>query len=230
MDKIFAVVAAAGSGRRLGSETPKQYLLLAGKPLLVHSLAVLDSHPNIDGIVLVVAAGWEQETRRITEKYGIAKLRTVVSGGLQRQESVYKGLLAVPENADIVLIHDAARPFITADLITCMIAAARRTGAATLAIPVKDTIKIAGSNGLVQQSPKRSSLVAVQTPQSFARKAILQAHRKAIEDGFEGTDDAMLVERLGLPVELVTGDEQNIKITTRLDFKLAELLLANKRR
>lgn len=226
MEDIYVVVTAAGSGRRLGTETPKQYLSLAGKPLLVHSLELLNSHDEISGIILVVAAGWEEEGRFLARKYGITKLVAVVTGGAKRQESVYQGLLAVPENAAIVLIHDAARPFLSSELVSRMIAAARRTGAAVPAIQLKDTVKVADPSGLVQESLERSRLVAVQTPQSFIMQVILPAHKKAVEDGFTGTDDAMLVERLGLPVELVPGEERNIKITTLMDLKLAELLQA----
>lgn len=225
MNKIYAVLAAAGKGRRLETEIPKQYLLLAGKPLLAHSLLVLDRHFEVDGLVLVVGAGWEDEGRCLAAEIGVRKLTAVVTGGRERQESVYRGLLAVPEQAGTVLIHDAARPLITDALISRMIAAALRTGAAVPAIPVKDTVKVADSKGLVQESLERSCLVAVQTPQAFARKVILSAHMKAVQDKFQGTDDAMLVERLGLPVEVVAGDERNLKITTKLDLKLAELLM-----
>ena len=224
MNKIYAVLAAAGKGRRLETEIPKQYLLLAGKPLLAHSLLVLDRHFEVDGLVLVVGAGWEDEGRCLAAEIGVRKLTAVVTGGRERQESVYRGLLAVPDQAGTVQIHDAARPLITDALISRMIAAALRTGAAVPAIPVKDTVKVADSKGLVQESLERSCLVAVQTPQAFARKVFV-AHMKAVQDKFQRTDDAMLVERLGLPVEVVAGDERNLKITTKLDLKLAELLM-----
>jgi 2-C-methyl-D-erythritol 4-phosphate cytidylyltransferase len=223
--KTYAIVTAAGSGRRLGSKIPKQYLSLAGKPLVVYSLETLNNYSKIDGIVLVVGAGWEDTGYRLKDQYEITKLTAVVTGGSTRQASVYRGLQALPENTEIVLIHDAARPFITGELIGQMVAAARRTGAAAPALPVKDTIKVADSNGLVHSSPDRSCLFAVQTPQSFVCSIILEAHEKAAKEGFTGTDDAMLVEWMSLPVELVVGDEQNIKITTSLDLKLAELLV-----
>ena len=203
MEKTYTVVAAAGSGRRLGSEIPKQYLPLDRKPLLVHSLAALNCHQQIDGIVLVVGPGWEEDAHELTHRYGITKLTAVVTGGLERQESVYKGLLAIPPEGTIVLIHDAARPFLTANLISHMIAAARGTGAAVPALPLKDTIKVVGPGALVQETLDRNRLVAVQTPQSFKREIIIRAHEKAAAEGFVGTDDAMLVERMGLPVELV---------------------------
>ncbi|NLG87287.1 MAG: 2-C-methyl-D-erythritol 4-phosphate cytidylyltransferase [Firmicutes bacterium] len=225
MEGVYAVVAAAGSGRRLGSETPKQYLPLAGKPLVVHSLAVLNAHQRVGGIVLVVGSGWEENGYKLARQYEITKLMSVVTGGLERQESVYRGLLAIPPEGEIVLIHDAARPFLTSDLISRMISAACRTGAAVPTVAVKDTIKVAGPGGLVNETLARNQLVAVQTPQSFKREIIIKAHEKAATEGFVGTDDAMLVERMGLPVELVPGDDKNIKITTPLDLKWARLLL-----
>lgn len=225
VQETYAVVVAAGSGRRLGSEVPKQYLPLAGKPLLIHSLVSLNSHSQVDAIVLVVGPGWEERGRQLAHKYKINKLTTVITGGQQRQQSVYRGLLAVPNHGKIVLIHDGARPFLAADLISRMITAARRTGAAVPVIPVKDTVKVIGPGGFIKETLDRSQLVAAQTPQSFLRDVIIKAHQDAAAERFAGTDDAMLVEKMGLPVEMVPGDENNIKITTPLDLQWAKLML-----
>ena len=148
-----------------------------------------------------------------------------MTGGAERQESVYRGLLAVPEQAQLVLIHDAARPLVTEALISRVIKAARRTGAVVPGVPLKDTIKQIDEDCLVAKSLPRDRLVAVQTPQAFRHRLILKAHAKAAVDQFRATDDAMLVEQLGLPVETVLGDECNFKITTGLDLELARLLL-----
>ncbi|MDK2784477.1 MAG: 2-C-methyl-D-erythritol 4-phosphate cytidylyltransferase [Bacillota bacterium] len=223
--KVYALIPAAGSGRRMGSETKKQFLLLGGRPLFLHCLEVFAHHPEVTGIVLVVSPGDEERAARLVAEYGLdKKVEKIIPGGAERQDSVRLGLAALPQDTDFVLIHDAARPFLTPDLIERTLAAARRTGAAVAAVPVKDTIKVAGPNRLVERTLKRSTLWAIGTPQTFAYGLILEAHRRAHEDRFIGTDDAVLVERLGRPVELVPASDTNIKITTPTDLLLAECL------
>lgn len=230
MEKVYAVVPAAGAGRRMGGNTRKQFLVLKGKPLFVHCLEVLDGHPEVRGIVLVVTPSEEETSRRLVAAANLSKITAIVSGGSERQHSVRLGLEAVPPGTDYVLIHDAARPLLTPDLVSRTLAAARRTGAAVAAVPVKDTIKVATSGGRVARTLERSTLWATQTPQAFAFPLIYEAHRRAYTEGFTGTDDAVLVERIGLPVEIVPGDDGNIKITTPADFLLAECLLQEKGR
>ncbi|MDK2928257.1 MAG: 2-C-methyl-D-erythritol 4-phosphate cytidylyltransferase [Bacillota bacterium] len=226
MTKVYAVVPAAGSGRRMGAETKKQFLLLGGRPLFLRCLEAFAAHPAVDGTYLVVAPGDEEQVARLIRAHGIAKVRGIVPGGRERQDSVRLGLEALPAATDYVLIHDAARPFLTLELIERTLAAAQRTGAAAAAVPVKDTIKVAGPSLLVEKTLERRLLWAMQTPQTFAYGLILKAHRQAHADGFIGTDDAVLVERLGHPVELVPASDGNIKITTPTDLLLAECLLA----
>ncbi|MDI3538576.1 MAG: 2-C-methyl-D-erythritol 4-phosphate cytidylyltransferase [Bacillota bacterium] len=226
--KVYALVPAAGSGRRMGSETKKQFLLLGGRPLFLHCLAVFAHHPQVTGIVLVVSPGDEETAARLVAEYGLdKKVEKIIPGGSERQDSVRLGLAALPEDTDFVLIHDAARPFLTPDLIDRTLSAAVRTGAAVAAAPVKDTIKVAAPNRLVERTLERSTLWSVATPQTFSYRLILEAHRRAQEDGFTGTDDAVLVERLGRPVELVPASDTNIKVTTPTDLLLAECLLGS---
>jgi 2-C-methyl-D-erythritol 4-phosphate cytidylyltransferase len=228
MSQVYVVLAAAGKGRRLEAVKPKQYLPLRGKPILAYSLLAFERHPGIDGLILVVGAGWEQNARRLAEKMNLGKLTAIVTGGARRQESVYRGLLAVPKEAKIVLIHDAARPLVKQDLISRLIAAGERTGAAVPHVPLNDTVKLMGQNCLIERTLERNRLLAAQTPQAFNSTLILEAHEKARADNFIGTDDAVLVERLGLPVEAVSGQVSNFKITTEMDYRLAQLLMESK--
>ncbi|NLY51254.1 MAG: 2-C-methyl-D-erythritol 4-phosphate cytidylyltransferase, partial [Firmicutes bacterium] len=199
MVKAVALVPAAGAGRRMGSETRKQYLMLGGRPLIVHCLQVFQEHPLVTSVVLVVAPGEEDRTRGLVTEWQLTKIDAIVPGGGERQESVRLGLKALPPDADFVLIHDAARPFIDGEMITASLAAALRSGAAVVAVPVKDTIKLVRQGCQVETTLDRNTLWAAQTPQAFACDLIRKAHQQAVTDGFMGTDDASLVERLGYP-------------------------------
>mgnify|MGYP001037945471 CR=1 FL=1 len=228
--KTGAVIVAAGQGSLMRTAVSKQYLLLAGKPILVHTLLKFQAHPNIDMITVVVPAGDEQHVRELADHYGCGKVRHIVSGGSERQHSVARGLETLRNKAELVLVHDAVRPFVTGEMITAAREAAAADGAAVLAVPVKDTIKIARADGTVESTPERRSLWAVQTPQAFRLSLLLNAYEQAERDGFIGTDDAMLVERLGHPVKIVHGDYANIKITTPEDLDWAEQVMTNRLR
>ncbi|MFO7295383.1 MAG: 2-C-methyl-D-erythritol 4-phosphate cytidylyltransferase [Caldicoprobacter sp.] len=225
----YAIVVAAGQGKRMGTDVSKQYLLLDDKPVVVHALRAFDEQPAIEAIVLVVAPSDVKRVKdSIVSEYEFKKPVLVVEGGQERQQSVYNGLKALGElgDVDIVVIHDGVRPFVTEQMIQDSILAADRYGAAVVGVPVKDTIKKVDDEQFVICTPQRSQLWLVQTPQAFKYRLIWEAHEKAVQDGFCGTDDAVLVERLGHPVKMVMGSYCNIKITTREDLILAREFMA----
>ena len=219
MKTVTAIIVAAGRGQRFGSA--KQFVMLKGLPLVYWSLERFEKHPEVDDIVLVVPAEEEKET--FLKRY--KKLKAVVAGGKERQDSVRQGFLQVkPGDAEIVLIHDGVRPLVSEGLITRVIRAAREKGAAVPGLMVEDTIKEARAGDVIR-TPDRQSLFRVQTPQGFSYSALKEALDRATQDQFYGTDEATLVERLGGRVGLVEGDPRNIKITNPLDLKVAEALL-----
>ena len=224
--RIVALIPAAGQGRRLGAAVAKQYLSLGGTPILVRTLRVFEENPLVNGIVLAVQPGRQDRLQDdFLRSYPCHKLLRVVAGGAGRQESVARALEAVPAGAELVVIHDGVRPLLGQELLSAVIEAARRSGAALAAVPVRDTVKQV-EGGLVRATLDRSSVWLVQTPQAFSADLIRRAHEKAASDGIQGTDDAALVERLGIPVEVVTGSEENIKVTTPADLIFAEAILA----
>ncbi|MCL6479179.1 MAG: 2-C-methyl-D-erythritol 4-phosphate cytidylyltransferase [Peptococcaceae bacterium] len=224
MARVYAVVAAAGQSTRMGG-ADKQMLPLAGIPVLVRSLQALEKVPQVEGIVLVVPPDKLQQFREITVKWNIKKTTAVVPGGVNRQQSVLFGLLAVPFECAVVLVHDGARPLVTVKEIEDLIPAAVEYGAATLAVPVKDTVKEAGPDGFVVRTPDRKNLWLTLTPQGFCFDVLMQAHRLAADRRAVYTDDASLVEALGHRVKIVRGSYSNIKITTAEDLQVAEALL-----
>lgn len=225
--KTAAVIVAAGKGSRMHSEIPKQYLPLAGKPVLCYSVEMFQ-RVGAERIVVVVSPGEIEHCRsKILEPFDLADV-VLTEGGKERHDSVYQGLLAA-EGCDYVWIHDGARPLVTEEILRRTLKAAIAEQACVAAVPVKDTIKEADEAGFVAGTPERSRLWAVQTPQTFAYDTIRAAHEARIRDGEGGipvTDDGMLVERyLHLPVKLVEGSYRNLKITTEEDMILAEALL-----
>lgn len=225
MARNGVVVVAAGKGTRMGTSESKQYLPLRGKPILVHTLERFQRMPQIESIVLVTGSGDIERCAAYVEQYSLTKVVAVMAGGEERQHSVRIGLERLPAGLDVVAVHDAVRPFVTqARTVECL-DKAYEAGGAVLAVPVKDTIKVVDSSGRIRSTPERKSLWAVQTPQAFRLDLLRQAHMQAERDGFVGTDDAMLVERLGHPVHVVEGDYTNIKITTPDDLLWAERLL-----
>ena len=217
------MVAAAGNSTRMG--TPKQQILLDGQPVLLRTLSVLQQTDAVDEILLIARECDRAAFTALAADNGITKLRTVVTGGDSRQASVANGLAALPAGATLVGIHDGARPLVQAETVTAVIEAAARVGAAAAAIPVKDTLKRADADGLVSGTPDRAGLWRVQTPQVFARQPFCDAMRAALADGVDLTDDCQLMERAGIPVQLVPGAETNLKLTTPEDVPLAEAIL-----
>lgn len=229
--KIAAVIPAAGSGARLGSSESKPFLLLSDKPLLIHTLQKFQDCPEVEEVVLVVRAADINRAQALAGEYRLGKVVGIVEGGQRRQDSVYCGLKKLDgRGVALVLIHDAVRPFLSAAKIYEVIKAAREHGAALLAIQPKDTIKLSNGTSFIETTLDRTKLWAVQTPQCFAMDLLVRAHERALEDGFVGTDDASLVERLGVRVRIVEGSYDNIKITTQQDLELAEIILRRQTR
>jgi 2-C-methyl-D-erythritol 4-phosphate cytidylyltransferase len=212
----------------MGARRPKQYLRLGAAPILVATLRALGRARSLRGIVVAVPAAQVTATRRLLSRARVPKVLDVVAGGADRQESVWRGLQRVPDDARIVIVHDAVRPFITAELVE-RVRVAAAGGAATCGMPVRATVKRV-ADGAVAATVERAGLWLTQTPQAFTRALLWEAHDKARRDGFAGTDDAVLVERLGMPVAMVTGLAQNLKITTPEDLRTARAWVRPRRR
>lgn len=228
--RVAAIIPAAGSGRRMGRSTPKQFLLLDDIPVLVYTLKVFESSPLIDEICLVVPPGMEDRCRiELLEAYGLKKVGRVISGGETRQASVYQGLLKIPSGMDRVVVHDGVRPFLSEALLRRVLEAATEEVGAIAAMPLKETPKQVREDGTVLSTPDRARLYLAQTPQVFPRKVLMEAYQKAYADGVVSTDDSALVERLGFPVRIVAGAWDNIKITTAEDLHLAGKILELRR-
>lgn len=228
MSGTSAVIPAAGRGERFGRGSNKVFALAKGKPLLAYTLDAFEQCAEIDEIIIVAAEPEIEDIRSIAESFKISKMKAVVAGGSHRQDSVQRGIAAVSDASDIVAIHDGARPLISQDTIKATISAARELGAAVAAVPVIDTIKSADLDGIVASTLDRSSLWAIQTPQTFQKSLLLSAYEQAKSDGFYATDDAALVEHLGHPVKLIMGAYDNIKVTTPQDLDFVETRLGGK--
>lgn len=220
--KTIALIAAAGQGRRMGAELNKQYLPLLDRPVLAHTLRVFEEHPLIDALVVVVAQDEVKLCQKeVVQAFGFNKVLKIVVGGAERQDSVYQGLISLPEECEMVVVHDGARPLITPQIISDVIKDAQSSKASLVAVPVKDTIKKVDPEGYVAETLKREELFSAQTPQVFSKDLLLWAYRKALAQGVIATDDASLVERLGVRVGVVLGSYENIKLTTPEDLELA---------
>lgn len=215
MRDVAVLIPAGGVGARLGRSTPKQFLNVGGETILTATVRHFRRHPGLAAIVVAAPAAHIARARRLLGR-GI----TVVAGGPTRQDSVRLALEATPHGVRVILVHDAVRPFITRALIDAVLAAARADGAAICALPVAETVKRV-RDGVVEATVERAGLWTVQTPQAFRAEILREAHDKARRDGVAGTDDAMLVERLGHRVRVVPGLAANVKITTLDDLRRA---------
>ena len=225
--KVTALIPAAGMGKRMGAGVNKQYLMLNEKPIVAHTLTVFENAPFVDDIYLIIPEPEIPYCReQVVERYGFTKVRRIVPGGAERQNSVLNGLRAMADarDDDLVLIHDGVRPFVPVQVLERALETARVHDGALVAVPAKDTIKIV-TDGIIRETPPRENLWLAQTPQAFRYGVIRAAHETAEAEGFLGTDDAMLLERLGKDVHVVLGDYRNIKITTPEDLILAEAFL-----
>lgn len=222
--KLQVILVAAGSGSRLKVSKPKPLVLLKGKPLVEHSLAVFQASRSVNSIVLVVHSDFINDFRKLVEKRNFKKVGMIVAGGETRSDSVGHGLSCVDGDTDVVMVHDAARPFVTEDMIMRSVQAMGKDKAAIVAVPAKSTIKKVDPKNLhVLETLPRDTLWEVQTPQTFRRDILVKAH--ASELCCDPTDDAMLVEKMGVKVKVVMGDYRNIKVTTKEDLVLAKVLL-----
>lgn len=216
-----AVVVAAGQSRRMGED--KLFLTVGGCPVLALTLSALERSPDVQEIVLVTTPERVDDVEKLRLGYRLTKLRRVVFGGETRTVSARNGVLAVSERANIICIHDAARPFVTEAVIAGAVRGAELYLAAAPAVPVKDTVKLA-RDGAVESTPERERLFAVQTPQAFRAELIKAALTAAVEAGVSYSDDCAAVEAIGATVHLTEGDEENIKLTTPFDLALAEAI------
>lgn len=223
---VSAIIPAAGKGQRFGSPINKQFVDLGGRPLLYHTIRAFQLSEIVDEIVLVVPEAWLSEISQIfIEQFQFSKISQIVAGGKERFESVARGLGQINSLAEIVLVHDGVRPFVSTEIIFDSVKACKKYGAVAVAVPVKDTIKEV-SDGVVKQTLDRSGLWSIQTPQVFRVDLLRKAYSMLPELTQSITDDAMLVEALSYPVQIIMGDYRNIKITSPDDLPLAEFFLS----
>ncbi len=222
---MHLLIPAAGMGRRMGSDRNKLLLNLLGKPLLAWSLIAAEASQSIQWVGLIGQPEDWPDWQIVLAELSMTKPLQFIPGGATRQESVYNGLQALPPEAEKVLIHDGARCLVTTELIDRCAEALTHCPGLIAAVPVKDTIKVVNQAGLVQSTPERSQLWAAQTPQGFEVKKLKQCHEAGRRQGLAVTDDAALFEKFNLPVQIVLGEETNLKLTTPADLAIAELIL-----
>jgi len=220
-----AVIVAAGKGKRMGTDISKQFLPLCGKEILTHTVEVFEKADRIRDIVLVTGTDSLQDVQDMVWEYGWQKVISVVAGGKERQDSVWNGLQAISEDTEIVLIHDGVRPFVTEEILDLSIETAVEMGGCAAGVPAKDTIKVCNSENIAVDTPDRSTLWQIQTPQTFRKELIVKAYEQAKAEGFVGTDDASLAENSGYSVKVIMGSYRNIKITTKEDLLIGEAFL-----
>ena len=224
--RVGVIIAAGGKGRRLGGGVPKQFRRMGGIPIIERTMRLFQEHPGVHEIVIVAPPRYRNKVVGIARRAKCSKVTRVVSGGAERQHSVWNGMNAFLAVPDILLVHDAVRPLVSVAIVTGVIQEAARHKAAVAAVRVKDTIKVEQPKGFVSSTLDRDRLRAVQTPQGFRVEVIREAHLRAKRSRYIGTDEASLVERfLGIPVRVVEGDYRNLKITTKEDLEMAEFLL-----
>ncbi len=223
----YAIIVSAGKGVRMNRTIPKQYLLLQGRPVLCHTVMAFSKCPEVDKIVLVVPEKDIQYCReQILSGLRIDTPVKVLAGGKRRQDSVFNGILSIDDRDAIVVIHDGVRPLIRPEMISRCINKAKISGACILGVPLQDTLKTVDCDSLIQTTINRESLWTAQTPQAFHYQLIRDAHEAAAKAGVEATDDAALLERMGLSVNIVLSTGNNLKITTNDDLLLADALLS----
>jgi 2-C-methyl-D-erythritol 4-phosphate cytidylyltransferase len=223
MSKVTALIPAAGIGKRMGKAMAKQFLPLGDKPMLAHTLLTFQRSSDIDEIIPILSEE-DMETclREVIEAFHITKVKTLVVGGKERQDSVYNGIRRLEKDTSVIVVHDGVRPFVTQEMIHECVEAARKGECVAVGVPLKDTIKEVDDRGIVRQTLERSRLWAIQTPQAFPAKVLRMAYDESSRNNLFGTDDATLVERAGRKVRVLMGSYENIKITTPEDLILAE--------
>ncbi|MGH2568573.1 MAG: 2-C-methyl-D-erythritol 4-phosphate cytidylyltransferase [Bacteroidota bacterium] len=224
--KISVVVPAAGMGSRLGGSVKKQFALLKNKPVLAYTLQRFEQCADVDEIAVAVPEESIVDTEKLVKQYRLHKVHRIVAGGAKRQDSVFRALSRLAlKDADIVLVHDGVRPFIEPKRISHLVRVCREHDAAVLAVQPKDTIRRSNGGGFFDQTLDRSALWLVQTPQAFKAGVLLEAFSKARQERFYSTDEAALVERLGIRIKIVEGSYDNIKITTNEDLEFGAMIL-----
>ena len=223
---VTAIIVAGGSGTRMGIDFNKLFLSIDEKPVIAYTLDVFENCREVDDIIIVAAEKDFNFVKEIIEAFEYEKVSNIVVGGATRQESVKKGLSALSDDCDIVLIHDGARPLVTNQSVLNCIEETVKNGAAALGTPVKDTIKSSDTDGFIKDTVPRDGLYLIQTPQGFDRNLIVDAHNFALENGLDATDDCKLVEALGKKVAIVPSESSNIKLTTPDDYFIISALLA----
>lgn len=216
------IIAAAGKGKRMGADINKQFILLNNKPILVHTLEKFQGINWITEVVVVVHPEEVNHVQELIKKHNLF-VTNVVSGGVERQDSIQKGLRYI--KSEWVMVHDGARPFISSHKLDELHLNVNTKDAVVLGVPVKDTVKVIDDSGIIMDTPDRKSLWAIQTPQAFRTSILRAAFDNAKKDGFIGTDDSSLVERIGVKVHVIEGEYNNIKITTQDDLIHAQIIL-----
>ena len=226
MSKVTVLIPAAGMGKRMGRAVAKQFLPLGDKPMLAHTLLAFQRASVVDEIIPILSEE-DMETclADIIEHYHITKVKTLVVGGKERQDSVYNGLQKIEKDTAVVLVHDGVRPFVTHEMIQETAELAKKGECVAVGVPLKDTVKEVGADGIVRATLDRSRLWAIQTPQAFPLKTLRRVYDESYAHKMYGTDDATLVERAGIKVRVIMGSYENIKITTSEDLLLAEEIL-----
>jgi 2-C-methyl-D-erythritol 4-phosphate cytidylyltransferase len=223
--KVFAIVPAAGSGTRIGGDIKKQFLPLKGKPIIIHTLQQFEHCPDVDEVALALPESAMSEMEAIVLRYRLHKVSKMVVGGVKRQDSVRNVLNRLMlKDSDIILVHDGVRPFIETKRISHLLKVCKEYDAAVLAVQPKETIRRSTGGGFFDQTLDRTALWLIQTPQAFRAKLLAKAFEKAKNDKFYSTDEAALVERLGVKIRIVEGSYDNIKITTPEDLELGQLI------
>src|SRR5437762_1778320 len=226
--KVGAIIAAAGFGRRMKTDRPKQLFVLNGTPIIVHTIRKFDACSVVDYMIVTAPRESADEIRDLVKSAGFKKPVSVIEGGERRQDSVAAGLEHLQPGTEIVAVHDGVRPFVSVEDIESVIKQAERTGAAILGVPIVDTVKQAEKE-FVESTLTRAHLVLAQTPQAFLIEILKEAFESAAKDEYFGTDESSLVEKLGHPVAIVRGSERNIKITRPSDLTLAHAFLEEER-
>lgn len=223
---MSAIIPAAGRGERMGNSVSKQFIKVKGIPILAYTIRIFEELKEINEIFLIIPPlEMELYLKEIIEKYNFKKVLKLIPGGSRRQDSVYNGLKEIREDTDIVVIHDAVRPFTDKDIIKESIDSAYMFGGAAAGVEVKDTVKMGSEDGFIYKTLDRSRLIFIQTPQAFKREILTKAYSMAYIDNIKGTDDASFVERLGYKIKIIKGSYKNIKITTPDDLIIAENFL-----
>lgn len=225
MTDLSVIIPAAGSGSRLGTETPKPFLQIGGMTILERTIRCFDRPDRVSSIIIPVSADWLDFTRNLVKSINVSPSIQVVQGGAERMYSINNALTFVSEKTTYVAVHDAVRPFVSPNLFDSLVEAVQTYNAVIPGISVTDTIKVKDEGGFIASTPNRDSLVAVQTPQIFRRELLVEAYKNALSNGYLGTDDASLVELLGHKIRLIAGDINNFKITWPDDIQKAEKII-----